>query len=123
MNLKVSRCQYSDVAHLKSLMAKERVTMVDTPSTWWYCARVDGKVVGVAALCVKKSVRFKSDYVLTEYRSSGIFDALFKMQYDEVPAGVKMTIFCTKMSIGTAKRYGFKPIRERNGITFMECVK
>ena len=60
------------------------------------------------------SARFKSDFVLKEWRSQGIYQQLFRyrLRYTLRQNVQLITAFCTPMSVKTYLRHGFRYARK-----------
>lgn len=94
---------------------KEHVIIADFDNSIWFSAIKNNKVVG--CVCCQfngDKCRFKSDFVLPEYRSNGIYKALFKQRSVQVEHLVKeISAYCTPMSIRLYLQNGFKIISDK----------
>lgn len=122
--LTITQISFEQIETYKSVVKKERVTLDNPPEAVWFGAHQNNELVGFAAAVIKKkSARLKSDYVFKEYRGKGIYNELFKhrLQYVKEQNVKTVTAFCTKLSLGTFMRYGFKPYSQnRYGIMFVK---
>ena len=115
--MEVKRIQFNDVEALVKLGKRERVTFANPPGALWWGVFLQEKIVACAALVVKQGKRglvgrFKSDYVLPEYRGKGVYRAMFQARLeDAVSYGlVEGTAFCTPMSVHQYNKSGFETI-------------
>lgn len=116
---------YNEVAPFSSLVKKERVTMENPEGATWFVAEdiEENKIVGFACIVISKTrnARFKSDYVLKEYRGNGIYENLFtqRLKYAALRKVKKASAFCTSLSLGCYMKYGFSCISKKKDITFV----
>jgi GNAT superfamily N-acetyltransferase len=124
LKIAAKRCDYEVIKPFKTQCSKERVTLDNPSGSVWIAAFNDDKVIGFVCLVVTKarSARFKSDYVLPEYRGRGIYGRLFALRMALCGRlGVKKaTAFCTPLSLPTYVKNGFQRKSVRGDITFVE---
>lgn len=117
-------CGYNEILSLKSL-TKESVDLKNNGKTVYLGYFENGLIVGVVGYqWVGQKIRYKTDGVKISHRGKGIYNKLFQYR-DNICKKMKskgITAFCTKMSLGTYLRNGFKIKSVNNGITFVERV-
>lgn len=125
MKLRVEKTVFDKVIPLIRLGKKERVTF-DNPSgsSWWIAIDDDiDQVVGCVCSVEKGNItRFKSDFVLREYRGKGVYKILFSERLLETKS-LKITAFCTHFSLPTYLNNGFAPVSKNRDITFVELLR
>ena len=102
----LKKIYYHDIKHLKSQVEKESVDLKDnwTLYVWlfidwnlaWFCW----------FMLVWKNMRYKSDYILPEYRWRWLYRILFDAR-ENICKNYDCSAFCTSKSIWTFKRYWF----------------
>lgn len=80
---------------------------------------IDNTLIGFAGILYNNTkITFKNDYIFENYRGNGYYKYLMKYRFflakDRKAKRIEAT--CTKMSINTYLKYGFKVIQEyKNG--------
>lgn len=109
-NLQIKEVSPADILHHLPKMSTEHVAPPKFPFSGKYIgAYVDGKLVGCVGWFIKgKTIRYRTDYVLPNYRKAGIYTALFLAREDKcAKLGMRTTAFCTSRSRGMYLRSGF----------------
>lgn len=121
--MKTEFIEESKLYQFKPELLKSRVAFKREDGTIYLAVKIEDKVIAFAGYkLLPDSVRLKTDYVIPGERGKGIYDQLFKARLEIIRkkwGEVRMTSYCTEMSISTYKRYGFKATTKKNGITFM----
>lgn len=113
------KCGFDEIKPLIAKGKKERVTFANPDgATWWGCFYDDVIIGCVCSVRKKGSIRFKSDYVLPDYRRGGVYKRLFSMRLSE-GTNVTKTAFCTPCSLSLYLKNGFKEITKRKDIVFV----
>ena len=119
----IGEIDYDDTKPFHNEMKKEHVDTKSTPNTRYFGVYVGGELAGFVGVMDKGVglVRFKFDYVRPEFRGKGLYNALFQYRLEKY-RDRKISAFCTNMSVGTYKRYGFMEIwhKEATNITFLK---
>lgn len=106
----------------KPALLASRVALKRNDGTVYIGMYEDEKLIGFAGYKIlPDSIRLKTDYIVPECRGKGLYDELFKFRLETIRkkyGEVRMTAYCTEMSIGTYKRHGFKSTSKKNSITF-----
>lgn len=123
MNEPVIRiCRYEEISPLKFL-TKESVDMKNNGKTIYIGYFENGCIIGVAGYqLIGSKIRYKTDGVSPEHRGKGVYQKLFAYR-DSLCSKLysySTTAFCTKMSVGTYLRNGFKIKSIKNGVSFVE---
>lgn len=105
-------------------MKREHIDPKYYPGLRLIGAKTDGRIVGVVGWQpMKNQIRFKVDYVLPGYRGKGIYSKLFyeRLQWirEENSGRVKITAFCTELSLPKYLKEGFA-YKERKRITYVQ---
>lgn len=113
MECKTKIVKYKEVEQLKC-MKKEGVDIKDDHKTTYLGAFYDNKLVGVVGWRMLGNVlRYKTDFVLKEYRGKGIYSKLWKEREDLCDGKNRtVTAFCTEKSISMYLSCGFKVFKE-----------
>ncbi|MCP4749091.1 MAG: GNAT family N-acetyltransferase [Desulfobacteraceae bacterium] len=117
-NIKNKVVAFDQVKILGKDIKRDGVTLANPPGAIWIGATDDDKIVGVVCIVINsktKTARYKSDFVLKDYRKRGIYRKLFQLRESFVRMkGVKTaTAFCSFMSINCYVKYGFVPQRRK----------
>jgi hypothetical protein len=102
-------------------MAKESVDLKFNPKATYLGAFTDdGKIMGVVAwMRVGKTLRYKTDCVLPQYRGMGVYTKLWaEREFLCENQATLTTAFCTPKSLGMYLAHGFKIVRD-GGIKFV----
>lgn len=129
MKIVIRIANFEEVSSFNNIVKKERVTM-DNPngSVWFLAEDLDNnKIVGFVCIVISKNknARFKSDYVIKEYRGNGIYEELFKvrLKYAAEQKVKKASAFCTPLSLGCYMKYGFSCVSNKKDIAFVKrCI-
>jgi len=128
MSLKISKTTHNQVYEILSkYMKKEQVAISKTkPKNIYYIgAFKNGNLIGCVALQkIGNKIRYKTDFIMPNYRTNGIYKKLFnarekvkQFKYNDLA----VTAYCSKNSINTFLSNGFKIKKElKNGIKFVE---
>ena len=121
--MKMVFIEESELYKYKKELVESRVAFKRNDDTIYLAAYVDDVMIGfVGYKILPDSIRLKTDYVLPEHREKGYYDKMFKERLDIIRkkfGNVRMTAYCTPMSVGTYARHGFSKKTQRNGITFV----
>lgn len=123
MVVQIRTVTFTDLSPL-SAMRKEHVDFTDNGNTSYLGAFVEDKIVGVVGwqMVGKRNLRYKTAFVLPQYRGKGIYKALFEAreQHCEAIFKEKITAFCTPLSLPMYLKSGFEVVREnKNGVKFV----
>lgn len=122
--MKMEFIEESELYKFKPLLLKSRVAFKKNDGTLYIAAFESGRIVGfVGFKLLPNSIRLKTDYVHEDCRGRGIYDQLFKKRLDIIYkkyGKVRMTSYCTEMSVNTYVRFGFKRKTAKAGITYCE---
>jgi hypothetical protein len=112
-----NKCKYTDIVNLKKAAKLDVVSLNDSSGSIWFGGFMpfaditEEPAIGCVCATINKStVRFRGDYVLPEFRKSGIYETLFNMRYNTLASlGYKRaTAYCTSSSINVYSKAGFK---------------
>jgi len=102
---------------------KSRVAFKKNDGTIYIAAYENTKITGfVGYKVLRDSIRLKTDFVVEDCRNRGVYDQLFVKRLKIIKdkfGDVRMTAFCTPMSLGTYVRRGFIKKSIKNNITFV----
>jgi hypothetical protein len=126
MDVKIQLIRFKEI-NFRNLMLKERVAVKNLPGTVYIGVRVNNMLVGVAAYHINgNSIRYKTDFMLPNYRGLGLYKKLFQHRERLVidhahnsMQSVIVTAFCTPMSLPVYLKNRFIAESEKNGITFV----
>lgn len=118
------RVPFELVEKFKSRASKERVTMANPDNAVWFAALHNDEVVGFSCLTVdlkRKTARFKSSFVLQEFRGKGIFSVLQKMRLQFcLHLGIKkITAYATPLSLPQHLKDGFQVKSYKGNIAYI----
>ena len=108
-----------------SALRKERVAIKkDDDKTEYIALYIEDNPVGVVGwqYMGKNHYRLKTDYVTPAFRGKGYYSELWKTRISLIFTNKVETLsaFCTEMSLPTYIKNGFKPINNKNGITYVK---
>lgn len=90
----------------------------DDPGKAWYVALMDGQVCGfVAAVAQSRSVSFCSDYVVPEYRETGVYSALSTARMQDHFDTPLITATVAPAALEVYSRHGFVETGKRGRFT------
>ncbi|MBT6230480.1 MAG: hypothetical protein HOI47_27880 [Candidatus Scalindua sp.] len=129
--MKTSQIEHSEVyGRFSSLLRKERVAIKRDDVKTSYLGLADGiKVIGIVGWqeIGKDHIRFKTDYIKTEYRGGGKYTELWNARWKEVQEKYDPSVisaYCTKMSLPKYLKEGFSPQgKGKNGIVYVKLTK
>lgn len=106
-------------------MRKERVAIKkDDHNTTYYAYMVHDNPVGVVGWqwISDKHCRFKAAFITKAFRGQGIYSVLWKSRFLAILQNERVetiSAFCTDKSLPKFLKEGFKPVSEKNGITYV----
>lgn len=119
--LQIRKCSFVEIRPLVKFGLKEHCSFANNENCEWIGAFWDGKACGCnCVMRMGNKYRIKSSFVLSDFRGQGIYNKMFEMAMGFIPDGAQITAYCTKMSLNTFLRYGFKVISENvKGIKYV----
>ena len=118
----IRQVTYEDLKAFKSRIAKERVTLHDTPTSTWFGYYIDCLLVGfIGADDMGTTIRLKSGYVLEQYRGQKIYSQMlqYALLYFMKKNYKVYTAFALPQVLPVLLKLGFKKLSERHGISFV----
>jgi len=109
--MKFRTCKFNEIKHLQNEDDRGIVEFHDGKNMIWFCADMDGDILGCAALRILsgKKARLNHLYVKTAFRNAGIASFLIhtRIRY-AMTLGIKSIETTSKSSLFT-KKFGFQP--------------
>lgn len=103
----IKAATFEELKHFKAKANKEGVVMDN--STTYLAFFVNGMPVGfVGWMHVLGSLRYKSDWLMPEWRGQGIYKLLFAERDKILSAQEDITAYCTQMSLPVYLANGFE---------------
>jgi len=123
--IKIFKVSYSEICAYANAAKRERSIVSDQTGLTWFGAYDNGVLVGFGGAIAKKgSGRIKGTYVLPEFRGNGISKylnaACFNFLVDEKKVCIINAFVTTDRNRAWYLKNGFKEIREKKGIAYME---
>lgn len=126
-NPKIKEVSFGEISHLKSIAKKERVPLENTRNTRYYAFIENGIIKGITAVfrVSKLEMRFKSTFVLPQYRFNGISKLLndFTFELFLASSHTIVTAFCTPINLKWYIRKGFNVVYYKGTITNVKYEK
>lgn len=123
-NLLIRKVDYNFIKRFSALMKREQVDVKYYPTAKYLGGFIDGvKIAGWVGWQPMKNtdhIRFKTDYVMPDYRRKGIYRRLFDERMVQVLElkPKKLSAYCTEKSLPLFLTYGFE-YRSQNRITYV----